>query len=278
MEASPSTQISVVEPAGGIGFPDLRQVWDHRDLIYYLARRDVVVRYKQAFIGALWAVLQPVLFAIVFSVFLGLLAKVPSERGVPYPLFALSGMVMWLFFAKTLEQVSNSTVYSEALISKVYFPRIVIPIAAIAAPGIDFAIGLAVVCIAALFYGFIPGLSLLAILLPIILALMTALGLGLWLSALNVKYRDVRLLVPFSLLLGLFVTPITYPFDLVPDNLQAVYSLNPMVGVLEAFRWCVLGTEWPGTLLLIPVAMSIVLLAGGALYYQRAERGFADVI
>jgi lipopolysaccharide transport system permease protein len=272
------TSVRVIEPAGGLRFPDLRELWDHRDLIYYLARRDVVVRYKQAVVGALWAVLQPVMIAAVFSVFLGLLAKVPSQAGIPYPLFALSGMVMWLFFARALEQVSSSTVDSEALISKIYFPRIVIPIAAIFAPAVDFLIGVVVVIAVAAAYGFAPGLTLLGFPLAFALATLTAVGVGLWLSALNVRYRDIRLVVPFALLLGLFMTPITYPFDLVPEHLQALYSLNPMVGVIEAFRWSVLGTDWPGTLLLVPVAMSTVLLVTGALYFQHSERGFADVI
>jgi lipopolysaccharide transport system permease protein len=278
MEAAETTPVRVIEPVGGFGLPSVRELWDHRDLIYYLARQYVVVRYRQAFIGALWAVLQPVSIAIVFSVFLGLLAKVPSEAGIPYPLFAISGMVMWLFFARTLDSASASTLDSQALISKIYFPRLVIPIAAVAAPIIDFLVGFVVVVIVAIAYGFPPGPQILAVPVPFVLALLTGTGLGFWLSALNVKYRDVKMIVPFALLLGLFITPITYPFDLVPDNLQALYSLNPMVGVLELFRWCVLGTDWPGALILIPAAMSVFVFLGGALYFHRAERGFADVI
>jgi homopolymeric O-antigen transport system permease protein len=278
MEAHESTSIRVIEPVGSVGLPSVGELWDNRDLIYYLARQYVVVRYRQAVVGVLWAVIQPVVIAVVFSVFLGLLAKVPSEKGIPYPLFAISGMVMWLYFARTLDAVAASTADSGALISKIYFPRLAIPIASVAAPSIDFLFGLLVVVVAAVAYGFPPSVQLLLVPIPFLFALLTATGLGFWLSALNVKYRDIRLIVPFALLIGLFITPITYPFSLVPDNLQALYSLNPMVGVLEMFRWCVLGTSWPGALLLIPATTSVVFFLAGALYFHRAERGFADVI
>ena len=268
----------VIEPVGGVGFPDLRDFWRHRDLVYYLARRDVVVRYKQAVVGALWVVLQPLLMAAVFSFFLGKLAKVPSEAGVPYPLFAVSGLVMWFFFARAIEAIAGSTVEHQVLITKIYFPRVLIPVAAVIAPGVDFLIGFAVVIVVALAYDFPPGAEVLAMPLPFMLAMMTAVGSGLWLSALNVRYRDIRLVVPFLLLLGLFVTPITYPFDLVPDSLQPFYVLNPMVGVLEGFRWWCSAQSGPGRSSSIPLVISLILLVSGAAYFQRAERGFADVM
>lgn len=278
MEASSQRITTVIEPGRATSFPSFRELWGHRDLVYFLARRDLVVRYKQAVAGFFWAVLQPIFLATVFAVFLGILARVPSEEGIPYPLFAISGMVLWLAFSKGVETCASSTVQNEALISKIYFPRIIIPLTALAAPLVDSVIGFFVVIVAGLIYGFVPGVTVLAAPAVILLAMATALGFGLWFSALNVKYRDFGVVIPFAMLVGLFVTPIAYPFDLVPANLQPLYALNPMVGVLEAFRWSLLGTEWPGTLILIPVVISIVTLITGARYFIRAERGFADVI
>ncbi len=278
MESSQSTNVTVIEPQKGWRLPELRAVWENLDLLYFLARRDVVVRYKQAVAGVFWAVLQPLVLAGVFSVFLGLLAKVQSEEGIPYPLFALSGMVMWLAFAGALQNASASTVASENLISKVYFPRILIPIASIMPSAVDFAVGLVVVLVVGLAYGFVPDLRVLAVPLIFLLAAITALGAGLWLSAMNVKYRDVHLLVPLLILIGMFVTPVVYPFSLVPEQLQPIYALNPMGGVLETYRWALLGTDWPGTLILIPVTVGVFSLISGLFYFQRAQRNFADVI
>ena len=269
----------IIEPPKGWMLPDLREVWAHRDLIYFLIRRDVVVRYKQAVVGAAWAVVQPMLLAVVFSVFFGLLAKVPSAEGVPYPLLVVSGMVMWLSFSNATERAASSTLENQALISKIYLPRVIIPLAAVVPSFIDFLFGFAVVVTAALAYGFVPDVRILAMPVFLFLAVMIALGAGLWLSALNVKYRDVGLLIPFVILVGMFITPIAYPIDLIPENLQAVYSINPMVGVIEGFRWSLaLGTAWPGELLLISVGAGLVLLVTGALYFKRAEHAFADVI
>ena len=270
--------VTVIEPQRGWKFPNLREVWAYRDLLYYLARRDVIVRYKQALVGAFWAILQPLVLAGVFSVFLGLLAKVPSQGDIPYPLFALSGMVMWIAFTSALANCSESTLQSDALISKIYFPRLVIPIAAVVPSAVDFIFSFGVLIAVSLAYGYVPGIAVLTVPLILALAIMTALGAGLWLSALNVKYRDVHLIVPLAILTGLFLTPVIYPFELVPDNLQPLYAMNPMVGVLEAFRWALLGTPWPGLLILIPVTMSMFLLITGAFYFHRAERSFADVI
>jgi lipopolysaccharide transport system permease protein len=277
MTPAPATR--VIEPQTRLALPQLRELWDYRDLLLRLARRDLTVRYKQSAIGALWAILQPLLLGLVFSVFLGNLANVPSGNGVRYPVFALSGMVMWLFFANAMSLASQSTVANAQLISKVYFPRVIIPIAAVIQPAFDFMLALLVVFAALAVYGVDigPQILLLPLLMP--LALAVALGLGLWLSALHVRYRDVQVLVPFVIQIGLFVTPILYPFDLVPENLQPLYALNPMVGVLELYRWMLFdGSDWPGAIVLIPVAAAIVLLVSGALFFQRAERSFADMI
>ena len=269
----------VVKPAGGWRFPDFREVWEHRDLIYLLVRRDIAVRYRQSAIGAGWAILQPLLLAIVFSVFLGLLAKVPSAKGIPYPVFAVSGMVIWLAFTGAITSASQSTVASAQLISRVYFPRVIIPLAAVIPALVDFAVAFIVVLVTMAIYG--TELSLRIVLLPgvVLIALMTALGLGLWLSAMHVRYRDVQHVVPFVILVGLFMTPITYPFDLVPANLQPLYALNPMVGVLEGYRWTLFADfGFPGLILLIPLVASVVLVVTGFLFFERQETTFADVI
>jgi lipopolysaccharide transport system permease protein len=284
MEATTTTStepvpVTIVEPARGWPHPNLRELWAARDLMYFLARRDVVVQYKQAVVGIFWVVLQPVILTVVFAVFFGLLQKVESIPGVPYPLLVISGFTVWIAFSKGATMASVSTISAESLISKVYFPRMAIPIAAVVPATVDFMIGLLVFIGAALIYGFVPGPAIILAPLAWVLALSTALGVGFWLSALNVAYRDVGVAVPFMFLAGMFISPIAYPFQQVPDNLQPFYALNPMVGVLEFFRWSVLGTDWPGlTLLMIPVISGIVLMVSGAYYYRRAESGFADII
>jgi lipopolysaccharide transport system permease protein len=271
--------VRVVEPPSGLRFPDLREVLEHGDLIYLLVRRDISVLYRQSAVGAGWAILQPVLLAVVFSVFLGLLAKVPSAEGIPYPVFAVSGMVMWLFFSNAMSRASESTMASSVLISRVYFPRVIIPLAAVIPPLVDFAVGFVVVLGAMFIYGTDP--SLRVVLLPVVVfvALTTAFGIGLWLSALHVRYRDVQHILPFLILVGLFISPITYPFSLVPADLQPVYALNPLVGVLEGYRWILFADyPFPGGVLAIPLVASIVLLITGALFFERMETTFADVI
>jgi lipopolysaccharide transport system permease protein len=278
MEASAASP-RVLEPAASDRFPDLREIWRYRDLIYYLARREVAGRYAQSAVGVFWAILQPLLLAAVFSVFLGLLAKVPSQPGVPYPVFAVSGMVLWLFIAGALQSASGSTVVNEALISKVYFPRAIIPFGYLFPPLVDFVFAFLVVIGTMLVYG--VGLHIQILLVPVIVlvAFGTVLGAALWLSALNVKYRDVHQLVPFMILVGLFISPITYPFSLVPDHLQALYAINPVVGLLEAYRWALFGTSDSSVfVILLPLGMSALLLISGSAYFHRAERTFADVI
>ena len=269
----------VVEPATGLRFPDLREVWEHRDLIYLMVRRDISILYRQSAVGAGWAILQPVLLAVVFSVFLGLLAKVPSAQGIPYPVFAVSGMVMWLFFSTAMSRASESTMASSVLISRVYFPRVIIPVAAVFPSLVDFAVGFVVVLGAMFLYGTDPSARVVLLPVVVLVALTTALGIGLWLSALHVRYRDVQHILPFLILVGLFITPITYPFSLVPADLQPVYALNPLVGVLEGYRWTLFADyAFPGGVLVIPLVASIVLVITGALFFERMETTFADVI
>jgi lipopolysaccharide transport system permease protein len=269
----------VIDPPRGWQAPNLRELWDYRDLAFFLVKRDVSIRYRQTLIGTVWAIIQPLLLAVVFSVFLGHYAKVPSGADVPYPVFALTGMAMWLYFSQAMQFASDSTVNSRELIGKVWFPRMIIPIAAVVPPAIDFVPAFIVALVVQLAYGVVPPLQILLVPLLAALTLFVALGIGLWLSALNVRYRDIRLVVPFLIMIGLFVTPIVYPFDVVPHSVQPIYALNPMVGVLEAYRWMLFpGAHWPGWLLAIPLASSAILLVTGAWYFTRAERDFADVI
>ena len=274
-----SLPVTVIEPVNGWSWPNWREMWGQRELIYVLARRDVAILYKQSFIGAAWAVIQPLSLAAVFSLFFGLLAHIDTGTDVPYPVFAVLGMVTWLFFAGALSKVASSTVDSAPLISKVYFPRLVIPVAAVLAPTVDFAVGMVVAIVVTLAYGVIPPVQvvLLPLIVPCVLAV--ALGFGLWLAAIHVKYRDIGNVVSFAILVGLFITPIVYPFSNIPDSYQVLYGLNPMVGVLELMRWMVLpGSDFPLLLMVVTVVEAVVLLATGVLYYGRAERDFADVI
>ena len=268
---------AVIQPQSGWPAPDLRAVWSYRDLLYLLARRDIAVRYKQTAIGAAWAVLQPVAFAAVYSVFLSLIGKVPTG-GIPFPVFALTGMGLYLFLAACLTQTAGSTVSSSALISKVYFPRLVIPLAAIVPPLVDLFVALIVLLVAMALFGVAPSANIVFLPAVLLLAVFTALGAGLWLSAIAVRFRDVQLLVPFVVQLGLFLSPVLYPLSLIPEQYRWLYGLNPVVGVMEAMRWSVLGSEWPGTLILVPIAVSVILFFSGLYYFTRAESRFADVI
>jgi lipopolysaccharide transport system permease protein len=269
----------VITPPKGWQPPNLRELWDYRDLAFFLVKRDVSIRYRQTLIGTVWAILQPLLLAAVFSVFLGHYAKVKSGAGVPYPVFAVAGMAMWLYFSQAMQFASDSTVSSRELISKVWFPRMIIPISAVLPPLIDFIPAFLVAVVVELAYGIVPPVQIVLMPLIAVLTLFVALGAGLWLSALNVRYRDIRLAVPFLIMVGLFVTPIIYPFDQVPEAVQPFYALNPLVGVLETYRWMLFpDADWPGWLLAIPLTVAVVLLVSGAWYFARAERDFADVI
>ena len=274
-----ATSVTVIEPPTGTSWPDWRELWSHRELLYVLARRDVSVRYKQSLVGALWSLVQPLSFAAVFSIFFDLLTNVDTGTDVPYPVFAVLGMVTWLFFTAALSKISESLVTSAPLISKVYFPRLIIPLSSMMAPTVDFVVGMVVAVLVTLAYGVMPPVQVILVPLLVPLVLAVALGSGLWLSAVNVKYRDVGNLVAFIVLLGLFVSPIVYPFSTVPAQFHVLYGLNPMVGVLELMRWMVLpGAPFPTLLILVPLVEATVLMVTGVLYFGRAERSFADVI
>jgi len=257
----------------------LSELWAYRELLYYLIWRDIKVRYKQTFLGASWAVIQPFLTMVVFSLFFGKLAKMPSD-GVPYPIFSYAALVPWTFFANGLTHSSNSLVGSSNLITKVYFPRLTIPIATVLSGVIDFALAFVVLLVMMAYYGMTPTTNVVFLPLFLLQALVTALGVGLWLSALNVEFRDVRYVVPFLIQLWLFATPIAYPSSLLSEPWRTVYGLNPMVGVVEGFRWALLGTTSTvsGPLLIASSFTAVLLLVSGAFYFRRMEKTFADVV
>jgi lipopolysaccharide transport system permease protein len=266
-----------IRPSKGFLSLKLRDVWEYRELLYFLVWRDIKVRYKQTVLGAAWAVIQPFMTMVVFSVFFGRLAKVPSD-GVPYPVFAFAALLPWQLFAFALTESSNSLVGSQNLITKVYFPRLVIPLSSVLAGLVDFAISFLVLLSLMLYYGIKPTAAVACLPLFVLLALATALSVGLWLSALNVKYRDVRYTIPFLTQFWLFVTPVAYPSSMIPQRWRALYGLNPMAGVVEGFRWALLGKSGgPGLLLWVSVAAVLTLLVGGLFYFRRMESTFADI-
>jgi lipopolysaccharide transport system permease protein len=268
----------LIRPSRGWAALDLADLWQYRELIYFLTWRDIKVRYKQTVLGGAWAILQPFLTMVVFSVFFGRLAGIPSD-GLPYPIFAYCALLPWQLFAHALTESSNSLVANERLITKVYFPRLVVPISAVLAGLLDFLVAFVVLIGMMMYYHIRPTAAVWTVPLFLLLAVGAALGVGLWLSALNVQYRDVRYTIPFLTQFWLFLTPVAYPSTLVPVSWRALYGLNPMAGVVEGFRWALLGkTEGPGALLAVSVAITIVILVGGLYYFRRMEKTFADVV
>jgi len=268
----------VIRPSKGWTALKLGDVWAYRELLYFLVWRDIKVRYKQTVLGAAWAVIQPFFSMVVFSLFFGKLAKMPSD-GIPYPIFAFAALVPWSYFAGALSQSANSLVDSANLIKKVYFPRLTIPIANALAGLVDFAIAFVVLLGMMLWYGVMPTARILWLPAFLLLALVTALAVGLWLSVLNVEYRDVRYTIPFLTQFWMFATPIVYPSSLLSEPWRTVYGLNPMVGVVEGFRWALLGAKTaPGPVIAVSACASLALLVGGAFYFRRMEKTFADVV
>ncbi|MEN3336062.1 MAG: lipopolysaccharide transport system permease protein [Blastocatellia bacterium] len=274
----PRVPVLRIAPSKGWVSLKLNELWEYRELLYFLTWRDVKVRYKQTLLGAAWAIIQPFFTMVVFSLFFGKLAGMPSD-GIPYPIFAFAGLVPWTFFANGLSQSSNSLVGSSHLITKVYFPRLVIPVAAVVSGLIDFVIAFVVLLGMMLYYGIVPTISIFSLPLFLLLAFVTALGVGLWLSALNVEYRDVRYILPFIVQFWMFATPIAYPSTLLKQPWRTVYGLNPMVGVIEGFRWALLGTNTaPGPIIIVSAIASLLILISGAFYFRRVEKTFADVV
>lgn len=269
---------TLILPPAGWASLNLGELWEYRELLFFLVWRDIKVRYKQTGLGVAWAVLQPLLTMVVFSLFFGRLAGVPSD-GLPYPVFSLAALVPWTFFSYGLTQSANSLVADQQLVTKVYFPRMVIPMATVLSGAVDFALAFALLLGMMLYYGIAPSLGALWAVPFLLLALVTALGVGLWLAALNVQYRDVRYTVPFLTQLWLFVTPIAYPSSLLAEPWRTVYGINPMAGVVEGFRWALLGTDTaPGPIIAVSALAAFAILVGGMYYFRRMEDSFADVI
>jgi lipopolysaccharide transport system permease protein len=268
----------VIEPSRGLANLNLREIWDYRDLLLFLTWRDISIRYKQTMLGTAWAVIQPVLTMAIFTIIFGNLAGVPSE-GVPYPLFSFAALLPWQYFSTALGNTANSLVNNSNLLSKVYFPRLLIPLVGILPPAVDFVIAFIVLLVMMISYRVAPTWNILWLPAFMALAVVTALGVGLWFAALNVKYRDVRYIVPILVQFGLFVSPVAYPSSMVPARWRALYALNPMAGVIEGFRWALLGTNTaPGPLIAVSSVVAIIIMVTGLVYFRRTERTFADVI
>ena len=267
-----------IRPSTGWVKLRLGELWDYRELLYYLIWRDIKVRYKQTALGAAWAIIQPVFTMLVFTLFFGKLAKMPSD-GIPHPLFFYAGLVPWTFFAQGLVQSSDSLVGSANLIKKVYFPRLAIPTGTACSGMVDFTLAFLVLLLMCFGYGIHMTANVLMLPFFVLLAFITALGVGLWLSALNVKFRDVKYVVPFITQFWMFATPIVYPSSLLDQKWRLIYGLNPMAGVVEGFRWALLGTNTaPGPMIAVSALAAVAVLISGAFYFRRMERSFADVV
>jgi lipopolysaccharide transport system permease protein len=273
-----SRQAVVIQPSRGWSALGLREMWQYRELLYFMIWRDIKVRYKQTALGAAWAIIQPFFTMVVFSLFFGRLAGIPSD-GLPYPIFSFTALVPWTFFANGLTLSSNSLVGSANLLSKVYFPRLIVPTSTILSGVIDFLLAFVVLIGMMFAYSIMPTINVIWLPFFFLLALITALGAGLWLSALNVKFRDVKYVVPFLTQLWMFLTPIAYPSTMLPEPWRTLYGINPMAGVIEGFRWALLGTEMTvGPMIVVSAVAALLLLFSGAFYFRRMEKTFADVV
>jgi lipopolysaccharide transport system permease protein len=278
--ASPAAPLPItrIRPSSGWRAVNLLELWRYRELLYFMALRDIKLRYKQTVLGIAWVVIQPLFTMIVFAIFFGRLGKIPSD-GKPYALFVLVALVPWQLFSYALTQSSNSLVNEQRVITKVYFPRLIVPIASVLAGIVDFLVAFGLVLIGMAVYDVAPTWAALALPGFVLFAILTALAVGLWLSALNVQYRDIRYTIPFLAQFWMFLTPIAYPASIVPEAYRLLYGLNPMAGVIEGFRWALLDTAAPDWgLMAVSAGVVILLLSGGVLYFRRMERTFADVV
>lgn len=277
MKLGVNKNLILIKPIAGWVSINISELWAYRELLYLLVWREIKVRYKQTFLGVAWVIIQPFLMMLLFTIFFGKFIKIPYQ-GVPYPLFTYAALLPWGLFSESIIRSTNSTIENANLIKKVYFPRLVMPISAVISPLVDFIFAF-LVFLGLLFYFGFP-LTARIFLLPIFLlfALITALAVGLWLSAINVQYRDVRYIIPFLVQSWFFASPVVYSTASLPGSWQLVYGLNPMVGVIEGFRWVLLGTEPPGALMIVSLAVVLVILISGAFYFRRMEKIFADVI
>jgi lipopolysaccharide transport system permease protein len=273
-----SDEVLVIQPTRGWRHINLREIWRYRELLYFFTWRDIKVRYKQTVIGVLWAVIQPFLTMVVFSVFFGRLAKIPSE-GIPYPIFVYTGLLPWTYFSQSLTRSSESVVASANLIRKVYFPRLVTPISASLSALVDFFISFAILLALMLYYKFLPTIGVFLFPVLVLLTFLCSTGIGFWLSALNVMYRDIRYAVPFVVNLGMFLTPVIYPVSIIPERYSWILYLNPMAGIIESFRATILGYKSiPVFGLIFSVGITLLCFVSGVFYFRRMEKTFADVV
>lgn len=277
MPPPPAGLVVVIKPTRGLTL-NLREIWDYRELLYFMVWRDLKVRYKQTALGAGWAIIQPVTTIVIFSVIFGHLAKIPSD-GVPYPVFSFAGLLPWLYFAAALSQSSQSIVSNKNLITKVYFPRLMVPIASVVVPVVDMLLSGTVLLGLIFYYGLTPSWHVIAIFPFVLMAMATAFGTGLLLAGLNVRYRDIPYVVPFVIQLWMYASPVVYPTSLVPHKWQWVLGLNPMVGVIDGFRWSLLGSAGPSiSLMLASILIGAAVTVAGLFYFKRTERSFADIM
>jgi len=268
----------ILRPSKGWLGLDLKELWRYRELIYFLTWRDIKVRYKQAVLGIAWALLQPLLTMLISTIVFGVLLKVPSQ-GMPYPLFVLAALMPWSLFATSLQKSSVSLVGNANLITKIYFPRLIIPISSVIAVLVDFVISLVVLLAMMVFYKIYPTWNVLWLLPLVLLSVLAALAVGIWLSALNVQYRDVQHMVPFLIQIWMYASPIVYPIETIPAGIwRTLYGLNPMVGVVQGFRWALLGGATPDMTMLVSVGIVLLLLISGLFYFRRMEKTFADIV
>lgn len=270
--------VLILRPTSGWSALNLRDLWKYRELIYFLTWRDIKVRYKQTILGASWAVIQPVVNMVVLTIIFGKLANMSTE-GIPRPIFTFTALLPWGLFSKALSDAGRSMLSNRSMITKIYFPRLIIPLSSVMSGVVDFGIQFLVLIGMMVFYKFVPTINIWTLPFFLLLSLVTALGFGLWLSALNVLYRDVGYILPFLTQIWLLLTPVAYSANEVPDQWRLIYALNPMVGVVEGFRWALLGTaNTPGPILIVSSAISLLLLVSGMYYFRRMERTFADMV
>ncbi len=256
---------------------NFRELWLYHELLYFFTWRDVKIRYKQTVLGFLWAIIQPLFMMVVFTLFFGNLAKVPSD-GIPYPLFNFTALLPWTLFAEGLLRSTTSMVSNANIMTKVYFPRLIMPISGILSPLVDFTVAFIILLLMMAFFGFIPTIAIVFLPVFILLTVLTSFSVGLWLSALNVKYRDFQYTIPFLIQIWLFASPVVYSSSILPEQFRLLYGLNPMTGVIEGFRWALLDTNPPELMILVSVGVVLLLLVGGIFYFKRMEQYFADVV
>lgn len=269
--------VTIIKPSKGWMPINLRELWEFRDLLYFFTWRDIKLRYKQTVLGFAWAIIQPFFAMVIFTLFFGNLAKMPSD-GVPYPIFAYAALLPWTMFSESIIRSTNTMVVNSNIIKKVYFPRMALPISSVLSPVLDFTIAFVILILMMIYYGMIPTLNVIWLPIFLLLALATSLGVGLWTSALNAKYRDIQYVVPFMIQIWMFASPVVYASSMIPAQYQFLYGLNPMAGVIEGFRWSLLGTNAPGMVILASVIVSVVILVSGAFYFRRMEKTFADEV